>query len=245
MMILKEVMEKVTGRTFKDLVNHYIIVKLGVPNTHLVVPNFKTDLITGTPNAQYGLPNDKTAVILGGYSGHAGMFSTSKDLITAGKGATSILLPEDKIHYLWTQGLKLNRGYMGNTYVPLGGGLKDTLVDVYSLRRSFAVQGSTRGQLNAGVDHASTILLNPSSMSYEQAEELLGKNPRTVQKYFAMKDGKQIECKLIDPRTIVPIDNVSPITTANAKLTLKLMFLKYIFQKENYEKEVKVKRRVI
>lgn len=244
MMVLKEVMEKVTGKSYDELVKQYITSKLGLKDTHLIVPDTKLDLITGTPNAQYGLPNDKKAVVLGGYSGHAGMFSTSSDLKTLGKAATSILLPKKYVSHLWKRGLKSNRGLMGNTYIPMENGVVDTLVDRLAKKTSFTVQGSTRGFLTAGYDHASTILLNPASISYERAQEVLGSGSKDISKYTINRGFGEMHCTLIDPRKIIPIDNVNPLLSANARLTIRLMFLKKVFEKEHYKEEIKVKKRV-
>lgn len=81
MMCLKDVMETVTGLSYEELVNKYIIDKLHLENTFLNVPEVKKSLITGTPNAVVGKNNDLKAIKLGGYSGNAGVFASSNDLI--------------------------------------------------------------------------------------------------------------------------------------------------------------------
>ena len=54
------------------------------------------------------------------------------------------LIPSYMISDAYTQGGKLNRGIMGNTYISLPGGTKDTFVSIYEPKNTFAYQGSGR-----------------------------------------------------------------------------------------------------
>ena len=72
LMIMKEVMEKVTGKKYNELFEEYIIKPYGLYETHLIVPKEKIHLVIGTPNMD-GSVNDLKANVLGGYSGHAGV----------------------------------------------------------------------------------------------------------------------------------------------------------------------------
>ena len=51
MEIIKEVMEKVTNKSYNDLLKEYIIEKLSLKDTFLVVPNSDLGRVTATPNA--------------------------------------------------------------------------------------------------------------------------------------------------------------------------------------------------
>lgn len=79
LMIMREVIEKQTGKTFKDLIDEYIITPLGLKNTFLAVPEDKLHLVTATPNSKTGHVNDMKATLSkGGVSGHAGIITIIK-----------------------------------------------------------------------------------------------------------------------------------------------------------------------
>lgn len=245
MMILKEVMENVTGESYETLVQRYITDKLNLSDTHIIVPENKIHLITGTPNAQYGLTNDHNTIALRS-SGAAGVFTTSDDLTKVGKSATSILMPKHYARDLYTYGLLRKRGMCGNTYVSMETGVTDSLVDRISPTTSFAIQGSTRGQLNGGYNQASTIMFNPCSLPYEIAKQHLDSSKKQIGEFSYVRDGKEVTYKLVDGRFLLPIREVEPIITLNAKLTLRLMLLdRIIAETEKEQKETRVKRRVI
>ena len=86
MMVLKYAMERVTGKTYGELVDRYIIKKLKLNDTHLIVPESKINLITGTPNRKLRRCNDPKANLVSVEktkefgNGAAGMFATGADL---------------------------------------------------------------------------------------------------------------------------------------------------------------------
>lgn len=266
MMILKDVFEKVMNVSFETLVKKYILERLNIDDIYLKVPKEKHSLITGTPNTEILLPNDPKVVGAGGYSGHAGMFSTSDGLIKLGSGILNSNLLGNQTSDLYTVGKKYNRAVMGTVYISHPEGVKKSFVSDLSSRRAFALQGSTKTQLN--VDNfkieknnyiaASTILLNPASMSIEEAKkqenlinkerEKNGEAPLSLVKHFAFNnDGKIIEYDLIDVRPIIPFNKtINPLTDKNAEVILKFMFLsEYIKEYDRgYNKKIEIIKKI-
>lgn len=256
MMLLKEVMENVTNKSYQDLLDEYIGSKLKLNNTHLVVPEQKIEKITGSANASLGMVNDPSALSVGGYSGHAGIMASSDDLIQLGKGVVEgKVLPLDMLRDAYTPGkLKNNRGIMGNTYTSHKNGIDMSYVDILEPKSNFAIQGSTRVQMNIGFSGISTILLNPASMSLDKAKEeeskinerriSKGQNPLSLVKNFTFcRDNALVKYNLIDARLMAPSDKtVEPITTENARLALRLRLLNEVIHEydREYNKEIHV-----
>ena len=246
MMCLKDVMEKVTGLSYEELLNKYIIEKLHLQNTFLNVPEVKKSFITGTPNAKIGKNNDLKAIKLGGYSGNAGVFSSSNDLISLVKNLYVYpnFFPKQYLSHVYTESKfskkeEYSRGIMGNACV--GGG---SFVNKLSPTNESAYQGSTRTQVNMGIQNgilsASTILLNPSSMGLERAKEVEEKvNKKFVTEYhFEGQDYVQLASQVVVPLPTV----VKPLNEEMAKLKLKLAFLNTLVKEyePNYNKSVNV-----
>lgn len=257
MMLMKELMENVTNSSYSDLVDKYIIKKFGLLDTHLVVPTNKIERVTGSANSNIGMVNDPSALSVGGYSGHAGIVASSDDLIKLGKAyQTGKLIPSDMMKDTYTHGVKDNRGIMGNTYTPHPDGVDGSFVDRLEPLTNFCIQGSTRVNVNIGMNSVSTILFNPASMNIEKAKEeeakinearaLKGQNPLSLVKHFRFdRDGKIQEYNLVDARQMLPLGgSIEPVTTSNAILALRLRFLNKIIKEydKNYDKEINVQR---
>lgn len=266
MMILKDVFEKIMDISFEQLVQKYIFDKLNINDMYLKVPKNKTHLITGTPNSLSRLANDPKVVGSGGYSGHAGMFSTSDALIKLGNGIYSSNILGDKTSDLYTVGKKDNRAILGTAYVSHPDGVKRSFVSNMSSSKGFALQGSTKTQLN--VDKftinknvyigTSTILLNPASMSIDEAKrqeaiinlerEKNGEVPLSLVKHFTFdNDGEIIEYDLIDVRKMIPFSKtINPLTDKNAETILKFIFLsEYIKEYDkNYNKKIQIVKKI-
>lgn len=253
--IMREVIENVTGLSYQELINKYIVDKLKLNDTYLVVPEDKYDRVTSTPNASVGMINDPAALALGGYSGHAGIIASSDDLIKLGKNIyNGDIIPQDMLKDVYTPGIQENRGIMGDTYVSTKSNSNPIFVDKLEPLTNFSVQGSTRTQLNIGKFQVSTILLNPCSMGMERAkmeEEKLnferkknGEEPLTLTKTFTFdRNGNEVKYNLIDPRKFFPIaTTTAAITRQNAILALRLRFLNKVMQEydKNYTEEIKV-----
>lgn len=254
MMILKEVLEKVTGLSYEELINIYITKKYGLNDTHLIVPNNKISRITGTPNANVGKVNDSSAIALGGFSGHAGIFSSSDDLIKLGNAVYNGVIPTDMVSKAYTNGAIDNHGIIGNTYTSHKSGIQKTYVDVLDNKDSFAVQGSTRTQLNIGKNSSSTILFNPGSMSLDSALEIeeninrqlisKGSAPVRLIKNLLYNNEKFKSYNII--RLIPSFPTEGPITRMNTVLILKLRFLDKVINSfdKNYDSEIKINKSI-
>ena len=241
LMIMKELMERLTGLSYIQLVDKYIVKPLGLTDTHIIVPKNKYKLITGTPNFREGLVNDMTANAQGGYSGHAGIFASSDDLIKLMFQIKDIL-PNSKDVYT-PNNYRDSTAKMGNVYIAHPTGIYDSFVDTTEPRDTFAIAGSTRTNAAASKDSAYTVLFNPSSMSVSEARERInkinsetGKNINPVREYEFNRNGKLIKLNLIDPRALFPVDPMATTVKSVAITTIKLRFLDFILKK--YEKEL-------
>lgn len=257
MMILGTVMEKVTGKSYDELVEEYITKPLGLTDTKIIIPNDKKDRITGTSNIEQCFVNDPKAVIMGKTgAGHASIFASSDDLLKLGRAtlATDIVPNENKAE-LYTAGVKPIRGIIGNTYVSHPKGIAASYVDILDPIASYAVQGSTRVQLNASEKASSTILFNPCSitMAHASFEERRINNIARIVHEQKVKEGKaEGEYKevkyinhyessvgsynLIDARQMLPAAKMEPIISSNAKATLALRFVNEVVK--SYEPAV-------
>lgn len=255
MMIIKEVMEHVTGHTYEELLDKYIIKAYNLKNTHLIVPKCKLKLVTGTPNFLVGHINDASANALGGFSGHAGIFSASDDLLKFLMESHSKV---PNISDAYTPG-KLNDavGIMGNAYVSHPTGLVKSFVDTLEPIDTIAIQGSTRVNANASHDSAHDILFNPGSMGMEEAKERVAKINEIRSKegkslidpikvFTHIRDGEKVNSNLIDTRTLVPISEMEKIIKKNAITILKLRFFNEVIAAytSEYENEIKYTRKV-
>ena len=248
LMIIKEVMEKITGLSYPELIDKYIIKPLHLNDTHVIVPKSKYHLITGTPNL--GHINDMTANAVGGYSGHAGIFASSDDLVALSKGVREgSIVPH--IEDAYTPG-KLNDavGTMGNVYTAHPLGIEKTFVDNLEPRDTFAIAGSTRVNLASSNDSTFNILFNPSSMSMEEAMErvrIINEQRKKaskplispVKEYEFDRDGRMIKYNLIDPRMLLPLSEMEKSVQNMARTTLKLRFLDYLIKEydRSYEEQ--------
>ena len=252
MMIMKEVMEYVTITTYPDLVEKYITDKYKLHDTHLILPNSKIYRATGSANDKIGKINDPSALALGGFSGHAGMFASSDDLIKLGKAVHDGLIPEDMISNTYTPGVVDNRGIMGNTYTSHDRGIDRSYVDRLEPKKNFAIQGSTRVQMNIGEKRTATALLNPASMGIDAAMEMErrinaklksdGKAPVHLIKdlYFGDEHYKSFDVRQMAPGP----QTIEPIATSNAVLALRLRLLNKFIKEydKSYNKKIEVNK---
>ena len=256
LMIMKEVMENVTNKKYEDLIEEYITKPLGLNDTHIIVPQKKFKLLTGSPNVKYGRINDPSALAVGGFSGHAGIFASSDDVIKLGKAIFDTdILPNKQDAY--TNDISVARGIMGPTYTSNPKGLDIGYVDNLSSTDSFAIQGSTRTHAEFAPEKAFTIMFNPSSMGVEQAlieQEKLNKTrqekglaPINIVKEFEFdRNGKLVKYTLIDSRQLMPSGaTVEEVIKENAKTCLKLEFLKQVINEydKSYDKEINIEKR--
>ena len=258
MMILKEVMESSSEESYEDLVKRYIFDPLGLKNSFIVVPDSEISRVTGTPNLDAGLANDAKAILLGGHSGHAGAFSSTGDLNKVGDAILDgTLLPTahfDKI-ILPNKDNGDRSAFIGSLFVKNPSG-ENNWERHLCMDNSFTAQGSTRissrySKFNTSdgtVFSKSTIGLNPSSMSYEEAMELqkIINEDRTkrglptinvVKHYDVYENGIVRSYTLIDPRQFVPAADMGKINDSSCKLEIRMLFLNEFMKKYHNLKE--------
>ena len=238
MMLMKEVMENLTGKSFEELFYEYIIKPYNLNNTYLTVPKDKKHLITGTPNID-GSVNDLKANAMGGYSGHAGVRVTSDDLIKLSSAINN--------EYLLKKGLyspnklsSIRSEKMGNLYV--NDGDERSYFGYMAPSKSIAAQGSTRVITRASKykdkDINSTILTNMASITDEQMIEMIQKKNRElimkkepmlqIENLIKERKYNSKTYKMHDIRILMPEDETigNYLYKYDNELNLKLLLLK-------------------
>lgn len=267
MMIIKEVVETLTGETFDELVNKYIVTPLNLKNTHLIVPEDKYSLITGTPNASIGHVNDmKANMMKGGYSGHAGVFSDYADVMKVLRAARSgIVLPDTKdlttpsefYAYNKNTGIYTRRNFnaeMGNVFLWHDKGVDTSWIPNVSPSDSIGTSGSTRVTGIASLDSSYTTLFNPASVGVKEAREMIartneekiknGKKPvnineraNTVERYI---DGEKVNFDYINPVDIMPLRELENAVNEMGQLEIKLRFLDFIIRQKEQDMDYQI-----
>lgn len=272
LMLMKEVMENVTGKSYAELFKEYIAKPYGLHDTHLIVPEQKLHLVTGTPNLD-GSVNDLKANAMGGYSGHAGIRVTSDDLIKLGQAINrdyelknGLYVPNEK---QMVRSAKIGSAYIEpETYRKKDGtiltGDKAAELSYFGKlapQESVAAQGSTRVIARAsnfnGTDINSTALSNVSSITDEQMLKLIEEenarrltekpdanllNPEKLVKERTF-DGKAF--KMHDPRNIMKEDPTigSFLYKYDNEVNLKLLLLNKILKEyEHYYEAINIEK---
>ena len=125
-MILKYIVEEVSGMTFENYVKENILNKAGMNSTFVDIPDDKKNKVANANylgfidkdgnftikrNATFGIATDDKAVILGqpiGHlSGHAGLFSSCEDMVSFSRGLISGLI----LHPALTREMAKNRTF--------------------------------------------------------------------------------------------------------------------------------------
>lgn len=203
LMLMKEVMENVTGKSYAELFDEYIAKPYGLNDTYLIVPEQKIHLVTGTPNLD-GSVNDLKANAMGGYSGHAGIRVTSDDLIKLGQAINrdyelknGLYVPNEKMK---VRSEKIGSAYVNpETYIKKDGtqvsGKELSYFGGLAPEESVAAQGSTRVIARSsnfnGIDINSTALSNISGMTDEQML-------KTIEEENARRLAKDSEARLLN-----------------------------------------------
>lgn len=86
--LLKEIVENISGESFNDFLETNFFTKLGADYTHfLPLKKIEAHNIVPTENDRFlrkqlliGYPHDEAAALMGGVSGHAGLFSNANDM---------------------------------------------------------------------------------------------------------------------------------------------------------------------
>lgn len=244
LMVMKEVAERVSGKTYKELLEG-----LGLDETR--IDQLDKFIITGSSNVDKLGVNDPKAISVGGHSGHAGIFASSDDILKFYEMTQNgtLLDSEGLAGAYLPNGLALNRGKLfGNTYVTTPNGLEDTFIDVHSPRGSYSTQGSTRTQGVSSKTGGSVILTNGASLSLEKAIEFeneynrklreAGRSTIPIIKDFRFnRNGIEKIYHMIDARRMIDLDN---ITRMNAITSIRLRFLNHYFNMMGNDKELKI-----
>ncbi len=262
MMVIAQVAKNLTKKSFKELVNHYIVTPLHLKNTFLFVPEDKRHLITGTPNAKTGHVNDMKANMMeSGVSGHAGVLSDYDDIMKVLRATRSgIIIPDNHDFITPSQLYAYNKAkdtytlrdfnaIAGNVYLGHIKGIDKTWVPNFDPRDTIGTSGSTRITGLASQDSASVTAWNPASVSIEEARDKINKkneeqirngrkpynvdeNAFTVEKTIA---GEKQHFNYINPDLIMPLGAMEDAVNEISMLEIKLRFLDFIIrQKEQY-----------
>lgn len=231
-MILKEIAEKVTNLSYEELLKKLILKKISCQDTFSKVPDSHKDNITGTPNIEQRLCNDASAAILGGCYGHAGIFTTTKDLTKMMRDFINgqIVDPSD----FYTPGTDKGHAIVGNIWIK-----ESHYIDNKFPIKSICVQGSTRVQANASIFEldkkytlSSNVLLNPTVITTEEAIKKAESNKRIYKEFNGFKQ--------IDARYIMPIaETMIPLNKEVSNIMIRLLYIEYIMSKYEKNKEFK------
>ena len=268
LMIMSKVMKKLTGKTYSELFDEYIVNPYNLKNTHVIVPKEKRHLITGSSNAEYGLSTDITAASVAEYnektdeyaacSGSAGCFTTSRESLDFMNKVTNVN-PVKGIEDAYTPNkLKDYRGHMGPTFVNHYDGVDLTFLDSLDPWKSYCISGSSRTNATISKNSGHSIFFNPASMDEEEVrrqmprikEDLAKKGKttsfeQTVVKFPKIKCGKKITLTLIDPRNILEVSYMENASRLMAETVVRLMFLDYLTRQVEKENEIEYTRHVV
>ena len=140
-MVLTDILETVTGLSYKELFNKYIIRKYNLKNTYLEISD---DGNYVTNNKRY--VNDPKANIMGGYYGHCGVKATSKDFVffinQVFKSKYKDLFSTLTKTYNNDGSKCMNKALIGNFNLSVDD--DNSLASKYLPSSGFAIQGSVR-----------------------------------------------------------------------------------------------------
>lgn len=183
-MILKYIVEKVSGMSFEEYVQRNILNKAFMKSTYVKVPDSKLDKVAnynyfstdkGIISDVYpGIATDRKAVVLGQpegkLSGHAGLFSTSDDMGSFGRGLINGLV----LHPALTREMakcrthaNLVRTTNGINYVPYYGFLCNSKhPNIYFSEVFQPLSGSSLSQSGWSGSHITIDPINDINISF-------------------------------------------------------------------------------
>lgn len=271
MMILKEVMEYQTGLTYEQLIDKYIISKLGLKETFLTLPNNKKNLFTGSANDSYGMVNDPKAVIIDGYSGHAGIKASADDVVKFMQSPyNTAILPKKYQTDIYSGNEEYARAKIGSSKIANPVGLDKSDSPLTASKIGNSAFGSTRTQGEGGIYvldrkpiiYGSTVLLNPSSVNYDEIKRVeeeinadrkkgaiakgLEFKPVTITKDYQVNGN---DYHLVDSRGFLPFGtSTDKMITKNGETVIRLLFIEEVINKYakdydiHYDKTEELKR---
>lgn len=263
-MVLKFVVEKVTNMTFYDFIDKAILQKLGLTDTHVVVPSYKLDRVASTnlerkyyedgnigitKDVLKGISHDPKARImgqpLGNLSGHAGLFSTAKDMTELAKGIISgdviglenvLAMSENKTGRKYVDNGEIKYvQYLGRLCYSKNPHLDSSEVFHALSGRTFASAGFTGNQLT--VDPINNLYFfmagnrthNRFSYIHQSQRDLVVEDSITKRKIVPTSDGDIVDA------TRFAWDRDAKIVHPIIILTLQYKLLEDIF---NYNKDI-------
>lgn len=199
-MILTDVMETYSGKSFKELFNKYIIQKYNLTDTYLDI-NTTERYVTLNKN----FVNDPKANIMGGYYGHGGVKATSKDFIKFLNSALHnehvdlFITPSEALDSETNEKIS-KKALIGN--LNLSTKKDDSLASRYLPSEGFAIQGSVRCHGETAkfiIDNKEYIITTSIFLDlYTQLDNILkyeSETGKTITKEYEVDDfGKLIMC---------------------------------------------------
>lgn len=224
------ILEKVTNKDLITLTKEKILTPLELTNTEF--SNYlTTSNITGTPNIDKGLCNDPKTNILGSYSGSAGVFCNTSNIITIFEELLKGNLFTDNLSDFYTVNpYKISRGLAGQSIIPTKIQEKGYFSNLSPIM-SLGEDGSTRTIGTSGkyvlqkenYYVSSAVFTNPCSSDPEiiKLYEIINEvDPGTYFKYY-----DNINAYRIDARKILPSSSLDNILFTLQKFNFRVSLL--------------------
>lgn len=199
-MVLTDIMETYSGKSYKELFNKYIIQKYNLTDTYLDI-NTTERYVTLNKN----LVNDPKANIMGGYYGHGGVKATSRDFIKFLNSALDskhidlFITPSEALDPETNKKIS-KKALIGN--LNLSTKKDDSLASRYLPSEGFAIQGSVRCHGETArfiVDNKEYVITTSIFLDlYTQLDNILkyeNETNKTITKEYEVDEyGKLIMC---------------------------------------------------
>lgn len=245
------ILERLEKRDIESIARTKILNPLKLNNIQFS-GKLETKNITGTSNIDKGLCNDPKTNILSGYSGSAGIFSSTKDMALVMENLIKgNIFQSSLIDFYTANPLKLSRGIAGQSIVPTKiekQGYFCNLSPIISLGED----GSTRTIATSGkyvlnknnYYVSSAIFANPCSSNpdiikyYEKKDNM---KPGTYYRYYENSDTYRVDVRKIIPSGA--LDNVIfSLQKFNLRVSLLCAHIKLIEKNYNVEHVLKLKK---
>jgi CubicO group peptidase (beta-lactamase class C family) len=228
-MILLKVAEKVTNKSYVDIIQERIIEPLKLENTVFGghISKDKINLLTGSPNVKKGLPNDPKANIMGGIHGHAGIFASTGDAMKVLEG----LIKGDFFKLNLRDFYTINeenkvRALSGQAIIP--GNYYESPV---APKISTGAQGSTRTTATSGIFKindknyvlSNAAFTNSASINPDELRKIAKETNNNLDDYYKVFDNS--DTIRVDIRKIVKSDSLDNIMKDLNKFELNVAVL--------------------
>ena len=271
-MILKYIVEKVSGLSFEEYVKLNILDNALMSNTFVCIPEDKKEMVANSnyngiinsngeftirSNAYPGISTDPKAVALGQplgkLPGHAGLFSTVDDMVSFSKGLINGLVLHPALTYEMAQNrtYSLVRSSSGIEYVPTYGflcGAKNPNSIFSSVYRplsgsSFSKTGWSGTQITIDpINHINLAFL--SNRTHNRIVSILGNHDNIFTLKRGVRTTSDDKGNIMIDSSIYGFDRTT-ITNACLELALKEKLLEEIIGKKMSKEKEDVKVRYI